>query len=123
MAMAEPVIESDPGYGYLEEGMAVEEDHMGEGALRFTLIGMILLLVIIFATIQWATLEGQVASEENAVYEPSPALREANAAASQKLNQYGVVDPVNGRYRIPIERAMSIMAAENAERPVSTEAE
>jgi hypothetical protein len=113
--MAESSVETDPGYGFLEEGMAVEEDHMGEGALRFTLVGLLFLIIAIIITVKWAQYEGQVAAHENAVYEPSPLLRQMEAQATEKLNQYGVVDPENDRYRIPIERAMTIIATEHAE--------
>lgn len=112
--MAESTYESDPGYGYLEEGMAVEEDHMGEGALRFTLVGLVLLVMMIAITIQWARYEGTAAADENAVYEPSPLLRQMEAQAADKLTRYDVVDPQNGRYRIPIDRAMTIIATEQA---------
>lgn len=114
--MAETSIETDPGYGFLEEGMAVEEDHMGEGALRFTLIGLVFLVVVIAMTIQWVRMESQLAIDQNAVYEPSPALRQAEADARGKLTRYDVVDPENDRYQIPIDRAMTIIATEQAEK-------
>ena len=112
--MAESTFETDPGYGYLEGGIAVEEDHMGEGALRFTLVGLALLLLSIAVTIQWARYEGDAAAKENAVYEPSPVLRQMEAQAADELGRYALVDPENERYRIPIERAMTIIAMEEA---------
>jgi hypothetical protein len=112
--MAESTFETDPGYGYLEEGIAVEEDHMGEGALRFTLVGLALLLLAIVVAIQWTRYEGDAAAKENAVFEPSPVLRQMEAQAADKLGRYALVDPENERYRIPIERAMIIIAMEEA---------
>jgi hypothetical protein len=37
-------------------------------------------------------------------------LRETEAQAAQKLSQYEVIDEQAGTYRIPIDRAMDIMA-------------
>jgi len=112
--MADPTIEENPFYGYLDEGIAVEEDHMGEGALRFTLVALVFLIVAIVVVIKWAQYEGPVAANQNAVYEPSPLLREMEADASDKLNHYAIINADSGRYRIPIERAMTIIAAEHA---------
>ena len=112
--MADPTFEENPFYGYLDEGMAVEEDHMGEGALRFSLVALVFLIIAIVVVIKWVQYEGPLAAGQNAVYEPSPILRQAEVDAAEKLNHYSVVDAQNGRYTIPIERAMSIIAAEHA---------
>jgi hypothetical protein len=119
--MGESTVETDPGYGFLEEGMAVEDDHMGEGALRFTLVGLLFLIIAIVVTIKWAQHEGHVAAQDNAVYEPSPLLRQMEAQAADKLNHYNLLDPENGRYQIPIERAMTIIATEQASKVAEDE--
>lgn len=112
--MADPTSEENPFYGYLDEGLAVEEDHMGEGALRFAAVAVLLLVAMIAVVIKWTQYEGPVAAEQNALFEPSPLLRQMEADATDKLNHYAIVDADSGRYRIPIERAMTIIASENA---------
>jgi len=87
---------------------------MGEGALRFTLIGLAFLIVAIVITVEWARYEGQIAADANAMYEPSPVLRQARADAADKLHHYGL-DSQTGKFRIPIDRAMTIVANEHRE--------
>ena len=113
--MAETTHEIDPGYGFQEE-MAVERDHMGEGALRFALVALAILVLVIFGTAQWVRIEGQRARVNNATFEPAPRLRMARAEATQKLTHYEVLDAEAGVYRIPIERAMTLEVMEQNER-------
>lgn len=101
--------EVEPGYGFQEE-FAVEDDVMGEGALGFTIVTLFLLVAVVFATVQWATFEGQQARIENTNPEVPAALREARAEADRKLTQYEVIDSGAGVYQIPIERAMALEA-------------
>jgi hypothetical protein len=106
--------EIEPGYEFQEE-FAVELDHMGEGALKFALVTLLILLVVIIGAVQWAKVEGQRASAANTVIEPPPAIRTVRADAAKKLTQYDVLDAENGVYQIPIERAMALEANEHAE--------
>lgn len=103
----------EPGYEFQDE-FAVESDHMGEGALRFTLVALTILIVVIVAVVQWARMEGYQAMVENSVVEPPPALRTARAEATRKLTQYELLDAETGVYQIPIERAIALEALDHA---------
>ena len=94
--------------------MAVERDHMGEGALRFALMAMSILIVVVLVTVQWAKIVGQEASQANASFDVSPQVRTARAEAAKKLTQYHVIDADAGVYQIPIDRAIALEALEHA---------
>jgi hypothetical protein len=112
--MAKMTHEIEPGYGFQEE-MAVERDHMGEGALRFALVAVAILVVVIIATVQLAKVEGQRAQVNNATFEAPAQLRMVRAEATQKLTRYEVLDAEAGVYQIPIERAMTLEVMEKRE--------
>ena len=107
-------LKADPGYDFLEEGMAVEEDQISAGGVLPSIATIVLLIVVIVATIKWARFEGQTAASENATYGLSSVARQADADAAAKLNRYGVSSDAPGQYQIPIERAMEIIVTESA---------
>jgi hypothetical protein len=104
--------EYDLGYGSKDE-LEVEGDYIREGTFR-TVIGILVVLVIaVIITVQWATVEGQQARMSNqAAWEGPTAARLAKAEAEQMLSEYEVIDEEAGTYRIPIERAMSLEVME-----------
>jgi hypothetical protein len=78
---------------------------------------VILMSVLLFALILVVIDQLFTTSRENyyynAVLRPeSKALRELRSHEDQILNSYGVVDSKAGIYRIPIKRAMKLMADE-----------
>lgn len=80
------------------------------------LVGAILLFVIIvalqavFNSMQRAELERKV------VTRPSDDLQQLRARQLEQLGSYGWVDQAAGTVRIPIERAMDLVASEAAQR-------
>jgi len=94
-----------------EMGVAYE----GVAAGQIAAIALSILLVVVVAAAIVFVWSGQVAdqAERTAATMGSNAdLRETELQATQKLEQYGVVDEEEGTYRIPIGRAMDIIANE-----------
>jgi hypothetical protein len=78
----------------------------------FGILGVVILTVIVLFALDYFT-----AAKEEAVYEAvlkpqSAPLRELRAREEEELNSYAVLDAQKGIYRIPIERAMELMANE-----------
>ena len=74
--------------------------------------GIIVLVALVIFALDYFT-----AAREEAVYEAvlspeSVALRELRAREVEELNSYEILDAQKGVYRIPIERAMTVMAEE-----------
>jgi len=82
---------------------------------KVILIAVAVVLVVIVAIV--ALNEYFVSLKEEYVYEmvlrpESVTLRDLRAAEDEILNSYKLVDSTAGVYRIPIERAMELMAEE-----------
>lgn len=80
--------------------------------LVYGVLGIIALVVLVIFIFDYFT-----AAREEAVYEAvlkpeSVALRELRAREEEELNSYAVLDEAAGVYRIPIERAMELIADE-----------
>lgn len=80
--------------------------------LIYGLLGIAVLVVIVFFVLDYFT-----AASEEAIYEAqlkpeSVALRELRAREDEELNSYAVLDAQKGIYRIPIGRAMELIAEE-----------
>ncbi len=76
------------------------------------LAGVIVIVVLVIFMLSYFT-----ATREEIVYEEvlkpeSAALRELRAREEEELNSYAVLDTKKGVYRIPIKRAMELMAEE-----------
>ena len=74
--------------------------------------GTIIIVVLLIFLIDFFT-----ATKEEMIYEAvlrpeSAALRELHAREIEELGSYGVVDATDGVYRIPIERAIKLLADE-----------
>jgi hypothetical protein len=74
--------------------------------------------VIVFVAIIVFLMDYFVTTREEIVYETvlkpeSAALRDLRAREGEILNSYQVLDSVNDVYRIPIERAMKLIAEED----------
>lgn len=96
-----------------EEQLGVQHEGIGAAqVLGFVLailavLGMAVAFIFIILGEQVRGVEDAYASEANYVE-----LREAEAQADRLLEQYGVIDEAQGIYRIPIDRAMELMANE-----------
>lgn len=80
--------------------------------LVYGTLGIIVLVVLVVFALDFFT-----AAREEAVYEAvlkpeSVPLRELRTRETEELNSYAVLDAKKGAYRIPIERAMTLLAEE-----------
>jgi hypothetical protein len=78
----------------------------------YGVLGLVALTVVILFSLDYFT-----AVREEFVYEAvlkpeSVPLRELRASEEEELNSYAVLDIEKGLYRIPIERAMELIAEE-----------
>jgi hypothetical protein len=78
----------------------------------FGMAGVVVIVVLVIFMVNYFT-----ATREELVYEAvlkpeSTALRELRAREEEELNTYAVLDAKKGIYRIPIKRAMELMAEE-----------
>lgn len=76
-----------------------------------------LLLVILIVAFAVVLNEYFISVTEEITYEQqlapdSPVLRDLRARETEQLQSYGVVDTAAGTYRIPVQRAMELMAGE-----------
>jgi len=107
--------------------MAHEESHHAAGragvepeaipagmVIKVTLATFLIMLVVIvvgFQIAQQAFRESKVAMTEMSGY---PLLRTTTEQGLQVISEYGPVTGVEGRYRIPIDRAIDLMVNEAA---------
>ncbi len=78
-----------------------------------TLVVLVLIVIIIYAMNEYFFM-----ARENLVYETvlkpeSAELRELAVREAETLHTYKVLDAQQGRYQIPIERAMELLASEH----------
>lgn len=76
-----------------------------------------IIVIALIVVILVAMNEIFISSREKVVHEvvlskKSAELRELRAREAEILGNYELLDPQTGRYRIPIERAMEVMAEE-----------
>ncbi len=103
--------EHNSNTGNVESGYEKSDAKPG----RFALIGLVSIVIIVFIVI--ALNELFIYSSENQIHEvalkpESIKLREIRAHATEMLSNYTMVDSGKGIYRIPIERAMTLMVEE-----------
>lgn len=104
-------ITSDPKYVSEEIKLGVEH----EGIEASQIIGFVLavgvaLALSIVAVIHYFDVTADTVQYESAGVSGYPELRENRFQAMQKLSEYGAVEGEADRFRIPIERAMELMA-------------
>lgn len=95
-----------------------EEDELGvehEGIEAGEILGLVIAIAValglsVFTLFQYVDLTAQAARAEATGRSGYPELREHQLHALQRLTQYEAIG--NGRYRIPIDRAMELMANE-----------
>jgi hypothetical protein len=99
----------------IEAGREPEDMDVG-GILRLVAVTAAIIGVLSMMVFQLVDLESQAVEAMLADTSQQSVLRTTDMQAEEKLTQYGVVDAANGVYRIPIERAIEILAAESRER-------
>jgi hypothetical protein len=103
--------EKEKGVAY--EGIAASQIM----AISFAILVVILVaVVILFGWYEQVAQDTQAAATDTENYQ---LLQETKREAEQTLTQYGVVDEEEGVYRIPIDRAMDVVATEEYQRAQS----
>jgi len=102
----EAQIEREKERGVAYEGVAASQI-MAISASIITVV-----LVAVFILFGWFGQVSQNQEAEAAQAQMYSQIRQAELEAEQQLQQYGVVDGEEGAYRIPIDRAMDLIATE-----------
>ncbi len=77
-----------------------------------SLVSVFVIVVAIVALQNYYVATQEALTEELVLRPESSALRELRARETSELSSYGVIDQEKGVYRIPIERAMKLLAEE-----------
>lgn len=103
-----------------ERGVAYE----GIAASQIMAIALSILIVILVAVVVLFGWYGQVSQDTRARFsgdENYDLLQQTRAEQEEAISQYGVVDEGEGVYRIPIDRAMDVVATEEYQKNQSAE--
>lgn len=95
-----------PESGYKEKDVNLKGVFLVAGGVVVSLVIIVILLNEFFMTSKEELIYQEVLAPE------SVALRELRAHEEEILGSYGVIDKDKGIYRLPIERAMKLMADE-----------
>ena len=97
----------------MDEMVGVQYEGVGAGLIMgFIFVCLMFVVGVVWVGINWAESEAQQAHETAAMDLNYPELRQAELTAARLLNQYEVIDARQGRYRIPIDRAVDLMVRE-----------
>ncbi len=102
----EDQFEEEKERGVAYEGVAATQIMGISGSI---ILVILVAVAIIFGWFAQVTQNERTAAAERQRYDQ---IRQAEREATQQLQQYGVVDEEEGVYRIPIDRAMDLMATE-----------
>lgn len=106
-------VTGDEEYFRREVELGVAHEGIAAGQIFAITAGVVLAIVLIVVTlIQYTQITAQEVRYASVGMSGYPERREAEATASRLLGEYGVVDAAQGVYRIPIERAIELMANE-----------
>jgi hypothetical protein len=117
-ARAEVGAEVTHGIQYVGEEAELGVEHEGIEAgqiLGLTLAIAVSLGLAVLTLFQYVDLTAQATRDAAAGMSGYPERREADLQATRQLTHYGVIDSNQGVYKIPIERAIDIMANEAME--------
>lgn len=115
-AQAAAEVSDAPRWVQEEDELGVEHEGIEAGQiLGFILAVAVALGLAIFTLFQYADLTAKAALAEATGRSGYPELRQHQLRALELLTQYDVVDPQLERYRIPIDRAMQLMANDERE--------
>ena len=98
------VTQTDPGYE--------KRDINAFKIISFGIGGVVIIVVILIVLVQYFTSVKDAAYEEMVLRPESTALRELRARETEELGSYKLLDAEKGVYRIPIDRAIDLMAEE-----------
>lgn len=103
----------DEKYFAQEAAMGVEHEGIPAGQIMgIALAVSVSLVLIIVVLIQYVNISAQDVRHAVVGMSGYPEVREHNLAATQRLSGYGTVEGQPGVYRIPIDRAIELMANE-----------
>jgi len=106
----EAQFEKEKERGVAYEGVAASQIMGISGSI------ILVILVAIAIIFGWFGQVTQTTASEAADQQQYQQIRQAEMEMTQQLQQYGVVDEEEGVYRIPIDRAMDLMATEEDQR-------
>ncbi len=96
-----------------DEMVGVQYEGVGAGLIMgFIFVCLMFVVLVVWVGINWAESAAQQAHATAAMDLNYPELRQAELTAARLLNQYEVIDAGQGRYRIPIDRAVDLMVRE-----------
>lgn len=107
-------LSDDEGIHRLEEEMGVAHEGIEAKQIMGLVIAVIVALILIIVII--ITYAGRVAqTTRQAVQARSayPELEDTRSQGRAQLDRYEIIDQEEGRYRIPLDRAMELMVAED----------
>jgi hypothetical protein len=78
----------------------------------YGIVGVVIVIIVIIFGVDYFTAVTERAVEEAVLKPQSVPMRELRAREIEELTTYAVLDSAQGVYRIPIERAMELVADE-----------
>lgn len=94
-----------------DEAFGVEPENVDASpVIMAAIIGTLVVITIVIMIFQWSKQEFAYARAEATEMTGYPELRENRLNAERQLSQYDVLDAEQGVYRIPIDRAIDLMA-------------
>lgn len=103
----------DPAVSSHALAVGVEPEGVDTAPLiRAAVIMGLMVTVAVVVLFSWSNLEFMAARQAAAQESGYPALRENEAAAAGKLSRFEVLDAGAGVYRIPIDRAVTLVVDE-----------
>ena len=95
---------TDPGYEKRDISVA--------RVTIYGIVGVIIIVIVIIFGVDYFNAVTDRAVEEAVLKPQSVPMRELRAREIEELNTYAVLDSASGIYRIPIDRAMKLLADE-----------
>ncbi len=96
--------------------VGVEKESVDISLLFGIIVGTVVIVVaLIIIAFTITEVKSRQFESDNIEATDYPELREVRAAAASQLTQYDVVDAENNSFRIPIDRAIDLMANEQHE--------
>lgn len=107
-------VSDSPRWAQEEHELGVEHEGVEAGQiLGFVLATAVALGLAVFTLFQYVDITAQAVRIEATGRSGYPELLENRLNAIERLTQYDVVEGEEGRYRIPIDRAMELMTGED----------
>ena len=78
----------------------------------FGILGIIILIIVVILLVNYFTLIQEQVIYQEVLRPESSALRDLRVRETEELNSFAVLDSAKGLYRIPVERAMALLADE-----------